>query len=93
MAIFDGNTDEAAELISDAVSSLDKATTDNTAFLKAESALNAPSDPHATMRLNHPKDTNSIRWLPIDAQIAVGETYKPTADKRSGHGDRSQEPS
>jgi hypothetical protein len=81
VAIFDGNTGLAGKLISDAQSSLDKAKSDNTSFLKAESEMNAPASPTGNTQLAQTKDTHRIAWLPIDGQLIVGETYKPTAEK------------
>jgi hypothetical protein len=81
VAIFDGNTNLARKLISDAQSSLDKAKNDDTSFMKAESEMKAPSTPTTDTRPAQTKNTQRIAWLPIDGQLIVGETYKPSADK------------
>jgi hypothetical protein len=77
MAIFDGNTDEAAKFVIDAKASLTRAKTDGAAFLRAEAELRKPSQaPVAKDKTGEP-----IVWIPIDSRIDVGETFQPTADK------------
>lgn len=77
MAIFDGNTDEAAKFVIDARTSLANAKTDGAAFLKAESALRAP--PQAPV--GHDKGGTPILWIPIDSRLDVGETFQPSTEK------------
>ena len=79
LAIFDGNIDEAAKLISDAKESLNRAANDNTAFMKAETELSGPSEPSQQASGTQQKDKAKTAWLPIDGQLVIGETYKPTS--------------
>ena len=79
MNIFDGFTDQAAKLVSDALASLRKAKSDNEAFMKAESALHGPSNPGP--RSGMPASATPIAWLPIDSEIIMGRTYKSTPEK------------
>ncbi len=78
-AIFDGKTDEAASLIADAQASLAKAKTDDTIFLKAESALRGPAQ--TTAKASAGKNVAPIAWIPIDSEIALGETFESTPEK------------
>lgn len=77
MAIFDGNTDEAAKFVIDAKTSLANAKTDGAAFLKAESALRAP----AQAPIGRDKGATPVIWIPIDSRIDVGEAFQPTAER------------
>lgn len=77
IAIFDGNTDEAAKFVIDAKASLANARIDGAAFLKAESDLRAP----AQAPVGRDKSATPILWIPIDSRIDVGQTFQPSADK------------
>ncbi len=77
MAIFDGNTDEAAKFVIDAKTSLAKAKTDGAAFVKAESALRMPGQ----MPAGQGNDRTPIMWIPIDSRIDAGETFQSTAER------------
>jgi hypothetical protein len=81
MAIFDGKTDEAAELVADAQVSLGKAKGDDTAFVKAESEFHTPGQSAPTAPGNQPKTTTPVAWIPIDGDLVLGETFKPTPEK------------
>jgi hypothetical protein len=78
MAIYDGQTNEAAELIADAQTSLGKAGSDDTAFTKAESELNTPSGKMSGPQTGHPKNTTPVAWIPVDGEVELGETFVST---------------
>jgi hypothetical protein len=79
-AIFDGKTDEAAKFVADAQESLAKAKTDEAVFMKAESAMHAPTAGGAKALTAPAKATAPIAWIPIDSEIALGETFKSTPE-------------
>jgi hypothetical protein len=79
VAIFDGKTDEAAKFVADAKLSLAKARTDDAIFVKAETAL------EPTAKDVHPAAKGDatgagIAWIPIDSEIALGETFQSTPE-------------
>lgn len=77
LAIFEGKIEEAAQFISDAQGSLAKAKTDETAFMKAEAAFHPPVPSTAASARNN----IAVVWIPIDAEIAVGESFRATPEK------------
>jgi hypothetical protein len=81
IAIFDGRTDEAAKLITDAQASLGKAKTDSAVFLKAESALHPPAQATPKPSATQANSTTPVAWIPIDADIVLGETFQATPEK------------
>lgn len=81
IAIFDGKTDEAAKHITDAQASLGKAKTDSAVFLKAESALRPPAQATPKPPATTAKSTTPVAWIPIDADIELGETFQATPEK------------
>ncbi len=81
IAIFDGRTDEAAKLITDAQASLGKAKTDSAVFLKAESALHPPAQATPKPPASQTNSTTPVAWIPIDADIVLGETFQATPEK------------
>jgi hypothetical protein len=79
-AIFDGKTDEAAKFVADAQASLAKAKSDSAVFLKAETALR--SSEKAAPRMSAAAGSEKpIAWVPIDSEIALGETFVSTPEK------------
>ena len=81
MAIFEGKTDEAAKLVADARVSLGKAKGDDTAFMKAESEFRTPGQSAPPTTGNQAKMTTPVAWIPIDGDLVLGETFKPTPEK------------
>jgi hypothetical protein len=80
-AIFDGQTDEAATLVADAKTSLARAKTDDAILMKAESALRGrgqimPKTPIAPGKA----PVVPIAWIPVDSEIALGETFVSTPE-------------
>jgi hypothetical protein len=81
IAIFDGRTDEAAKLITDAQASLGKAKTDSAVFLKAESALRPPAQATPKPPATQANSATPMAWIPIDADIVLGESFQATPEK------------
>lgn len=77
--LFNGKTNEAAKLVSDALASLLQAKRVNAAFMKAESELHPP--PQAPVPGDHTRSATPIAWLPIDGEISTDETYKLAPEK------------
>lgn len=78
MEIFDGDTDRAAKLVSDALASLQRAKSQNEAVTKSETDLQGPSPVGSRGRGRGSEPP--IAWLPIDAEIVIGQTYKSSAE-------------
>jgi hypothetical protein len=78
LAIFNGQPDQAKQLVSEASTALETAKTDESVFTKAESELKAP----AGMTQPHPSGTSigsePIKWLPVDGGIALDENFEPS---------------
>jgi hypothetical protein len=86
IAIFDGKTDEAAKFVTDAQTSLGKAKTDDTLFLKAESEFQTPSKATKTPKASSEKTSAPIAWIPIDNDIEFLEAFQPTTGKAAAIG-------
>ncbi len=80
LALFEGRTGEATKLVADAKASLDRAKNDNVVFMKAESELQGP-DRSSVPQDKKQDEAHRTAWIPIDAQIVVGEAYQPSSDK------------
>lgn len=76
--MFDGNTDQAAKLVGDALAALHRAKSDGNVFMKAESALHGPSSPGARNQVA--AGATPIAWLPIDCEIVMGQTYQSSPE-------------
>ncbi len=81
LAIFEGKTDEAAKLVADAQVSLGKAKGDDTVFTKAESEFHMPGQTTPKTQANQAKTTTPVAWIPIDGDLALGETFRSTPEK------------
>jgi hypothetical protein len=80
LAIFDGKTGDAQKDIKAAAASLQRASTDDSVFMKAEAELKAPKG------MTQPATATSgkVKWLPIDGALAIGEDYAATSAKAAG---------
>ena len=82
LAIFDGKPSDAQNDIKAAAASLQKASADDTVFVKAEADLKAPKG------MNQPANTTAtseaVQWLPIDGTMTIGENYVDSPDKVTG---------
>jgi hypothetical protein len=81
LAIFDGRTGQAAKLVADAQAALEKAKADDSVFTKAEAELHAARRGPTAGQSDQQDGSTKVAWLPIDAQIDVGEAYQPTPEK------------
>jgi hypothetical protein len=90
LAIFDGNTSDAKQDIDQASDSLQKAESDDSVFIKAESDLKTPDGmaPHATDTSSGkaPPNTTPVKWLPVDGAFTLGEDYVATPEKSAAIG-------
>ena len=89
LAIFDGHTDQATTLVKQAQGSLDKASKDDTAFMKAASDINPPKQMQQDAQ-KRSTDKTPVKWLPIDGQVALTEGYKVTPDTTAAIGKANQ---
>lgn len=89
LAIFDGRTDEAQKLVKQAQGSLDKASKDDTAFLKAASDITPPKRMTEGAQ-EKSTDTTPVKWLPIDGQMALTEAYAVTPENAAAIGKANQ---
>jgi hypothetical protein len=81
MAIFDGRTNTAAKLVSDAMNSLEKARTDNTAFMKAESDFHTVSQSASEPQGHQSASSTPVSWIPIDCEVTLDEDYQAPPEK------------
>lgn len=89
--IFDGQIDRAKANIAKAISSLNKAQSDETVFTKAESDLKPPAamQGKATATASTSNTTANasktpVEWLPVDGAMTLGEDYVATPEKSAG---------
>jgi len=87
LAIFDGQADQAKKYVDEARSSIEKAKSDDTVFMKDEASLKPPagmsqkkSPPQAGTQSAAPTNTPTA-WLPIDGGMTLGEDFVATPDK------------
>jgi hypothetical protein len=81
IAIFDGDTNAAKTDITAAANALDKAKSDDSVYMKAESDMKTPagvSQPHAA---DEQAANQKVQWLPIDGAMTLDEDYVATPDK------------
>jgi hypothetical protein len=79
-AIFDGRTDAAVKFVADAEVSIHKVKADDSLMLKAENLVaRAPSDDAKAAPVPATKGA-AIAWVPIDSDIAIGETFVATPE-------------
>jgi hypothetical protein len=83
-AIFNGDTNDAKEDIVKANAALQRAQTDDTVFMKAESQLTPPPGVTQPNPHNQQPDTNAVKWLPVDGAVALGEDYVASPAKSEG---------
>ena len=80
LAIFDGKTADAQKDIKMAAASLQKASSDESVYVKAEADLKAPKG--ATQPAV--ASSGAVKWLPIDGAMTIGEDYVDSAAKSAG---------
>ena len=80
VAIFDGKPSDAQKNIKQAAASLQKASSDDSVFVKAESELKAPKGTTQPAVAS----SGAVQWLPIDGAMAIDEDYADSAAKTAG---------
>ena len=87
LAVFDGKTDQAGKLVSQAQDALQKAAKDETSFKKAASDIHMPQAMANQQAANGNAQktgagasTQPVEWLPIDAQVNLTKGYAVTPD-------------
>ncbi|GJD63232.1 YfdX family protein [Methylobacterium frigidaeris] len=94
IAIFDADPAQAKALIGKAQAALAKAKTDNAVFTKAEAELKTPADLTAAQAKTDktadakstdgkPVSKDKVAWVPVDAQMTLGEDFVATPQKAS----------
>jgi hypothetical protein len=82
IAIFNGQPDKAKSFISEAQTSIGKAKSDDTVFMKAESDLKAPQG--SPQSGSTTASTTPVKWIPVDGSMTLGEDYIATPEKTAG---------
>ena len=96
VAIYEGRTDEAKDLINKASAALAKAKSDDSVFMKAESDLKQPATKGGDAKTADAKPANGdqaktpIAWLPVDASITVNEDYTASPAKSAAVADANK---
>ncbi|MEH3118727.1 MAG: YfdX family protein [Methylorubrum populi] len=89
VAIFDAAPAQAKDFIGKAKAALAKAKTDDAVFNKAEADLKTPADLSASAKATDKTpdkkipSSEQIAWLPVDAQLTLGEDFQATPAKAS----------
>ena len=103
LAIFEANPAQAKDMIGKAQAAFAKAKTDEAVFTKAEADLKTPAElaghkataPAAASQTK--PSTEQVAWLPVDAQLTLGDDFVATpakasavteANKNLAHGDQ-----
>lgn len=87
LALFNGKPDAARKDVNQAMESLEKSKTDDTAFIKAEADLK-PVVPSSAAKPQQSAGENAasttpVKWLPINGTISVQEDYSAVPAKVS----------
>jgi len=90
LAIFEANPSQAKDMIAKAQAAFQKAKTDDSVFNKAEADLKAPADmaggkpaPSGTAHTNKAPSNEQVAWVPVDAQLTLGDDFVATPEKAS----------
>jgi hypothetical protein len=75
LAIFDGKPNDALKNIKAASASLQKASTDESVFIKAEADLKPPKGVTQPTDATGQPAAGAVQWLPIDGTMAIAEDY------------------
>ncbi|MCQ8277142.1 YfdX family protein [Acetobacteraceae bacterium KSS8] len=82
LAIFEGRTGVARQLVSTAETAFQKARSDVAAYNEAESDLTPP--PGVTQKTGGDDGlTGKVKWLPVDGAMTLDENYIATPDKQA----------
>lgn len=89
-AIFEANPAQAKEMIGKAQAAFGKAKTDDAQFNKAEADLKTQADlsapkgaAHAATNDAKPASKEQVAWVPVDAQLTLGDDFVATPEKAS----------
>jgi hypothetical protein len=90
LAIFEANPAQAKDMIAKAQAAFAKAKTDDAQFTKAEADLKTPADiaghkgamPAGTTEAK-PASKDQVAWVPVDAQLTLGDDFVATPEKAS----------
>ncbi len=90
LAIFEANPAQAKDMIAKAQAAFAKAKTDDAQFTKAEADLKTPADlasHKGTMQAATPEakpaSKDQVAWVPVDAQLTLGDDFVATPEKAS----------
>jgi hypothetical protein len=90
LAIFEANPAQAKDMIAKAQAAFAKAKTDDAQFTKAEADLKTPADlagHKGTMQAATPEakpgSKEQVAWVPVDAQLTLGDDFVATPEKAS----------
>lgn len=90
LAIFEADPAQAKDLIGKAQAAFAKAKTDDAVFNKAEADLKTPTDLSAAKSTASaakgdakPASTEQVAWVPVDAQLILGDDFVATPEKAS----------
>lgn len=89
LAIFEANPAQAKDMIAKAQAAFSKVKSDETVFTKAEADLKTPADlankakPQAAATDAKPTSKEQVAWVPVDAQLTLGDDFVATPTKAS----------
>ncbi|MCJ2011521.1 YfdX family protein [Methylobacterium sp. J-076] len=90
LAIFEANPAQAKDMIAKAQAAFAKAKTDDAQFTKAEADLKTPADlaghkgaMKAATPEAKPASKEQVAWVPVDAQLTLGDDFVATPEKAS----------
>ena len=90
LAIFEANPAQAKDMIAKAQAAFAKAQADDTQFTKAEADLKSPADlaahkgtAQAMPAGAKPASKEPVAWVPVDAQLTLGDDFVATPEKAS----------
>ena len=84
LAIFDGKPEQAQKEIKAAATSLQKASTDDSVFVRAEADLKTPKGMTQPTSTTASATSGAIQWLPVDGTMTIGEDYVNSPQKAAG---------
>jgi len=90
LAIFEANPTQAKDMVAKAQAAFAKAKTDDALFTKAEADLKTPTDLAGHKGMTQPAtteakpaSTDQVAWVPVDAQLTLGDDFVATPEKAS----------
>jgi hypothetical protein len=87
IAIFEADPAQAKDMIGKAQAAFAKAKTDDAVFTKAEADLKTPTDASSKATAGKadakPASKEQVAWVPVDAQLTLGDDFVATPAKAS----------